>query len=147
MAQRVAIGCDHAGYGLKRYLCELLAEQGYDVVDVGVQSRDSVDYADYAHRVAALVAADEVWRGLLVCGSGIGMCMTANRYRGVRAACCHDVTSVRYARLHNNANVLTLGERLVSYNVAGICLDIFLTTEFEGGRHQRRIEGIEDKSS
>ena len=146
MVQRVAIGCDHAGYGLKRYLCELLVEQDYEVVDVGAPSRDSVDYADYAHQVAALVAADKVWRGVLVCGSGIGMCMTANRYQGVRAACCHDVTSVRYARLHNNANVLTLGERLVSYNVARICLDIFLTTEFEGGRHQRRIEGIDAKA-
>ena len=116
------------------------------MVDVGARSRDSVDYADYAHQLAVLVAADKVWRGVLVCGSGIGMCMTANRYQGVRAACCHDVTSVRYARLHNNANVLTLGERLVSYNVARICLDIFLTTEFEGGRHQRRIEGIDAKA-
>ena len=129
---------------MKQTLCAFLQERGYRLIDVGADgSAQSVDYADYAHKVAEHVQKGEAGQGVLVCGSGLGMCMTANRHRGVRAACCHDVVSARYARLHNNANVLTLGERLVGVEVAKACLQEFLTCSFEGGRHKRRIEGIE----
>ncbi|MBC6444470.1 MAG: ribose 5-phosphate isomerase B [Alphaproteobacteria bacterium GM202ARS2] len=144
MDKVVAIGCDHAGYSLKRVLCAFLQEQGYALIDVGTDGAEqSVDYGDYAHRVAEHVQSGKAGWGVLVCGSGLGMCMAANRHRGVRAACCHDVVAARYARLHNNANVLTLGERLVGVEVAKACLQEFLRGSFEGGRHMRRIEGIE----
>ncbi|MBC6497698.1 MAG: ribose 5-phosphate isomerase B [Alphaproteobacteria bacterium GM7ARS4] len=140
----VAVGCDHAGYPLKSALWPMLSGGGYHVVDMGVESpHRSSNYAHYAHKVASHVALGKAWRGVLLCGSGIGMCMTANRYKGVRAVCCHAMMDARLARQHNDANIITLGARLVGVDVAKACLHEFLTQAFEGGRHCERIDSID----
>lgn len=139
----VAVGCDHAGIELKLALSKVLEEEGYVVRDVGTEGTESVDYPDYAHQVAGLVADGAVTLGLLVCGTGIGMSITANRHPGVRAALCGDVFSARQTRLHNDANVLCLGSRVVGAGLAEDILRAFLGARFEGGRHQRRVSKIE----
>jgi ribose 5-phosphate isomerase B len=135
----VAIAADHAGYALKSTLRAELETLGHEVLDLGTHSTESVDYPDYAAALAAAVESGRVERGVLVCGTGIGMAIAANRHRQVRAAVCHDVTSTRLARAHNDANVLALGARLIGEDVAKDCLRIFLATGFEGGRHGRRV--------
>ncbi|WP_366553290.1 ribose 5-phosphate isomerase B [Aquibaculum sediminis] len=135
----IALAADHAGYALKEVLAESLRNQGYEVLDLGTHSLDSVDYPDYGKAMAQAIADGRSARGVIVCGSGIGISIAANRHPAVRAAVCHDVTSARLCRLHNDANVLALGARLVGEQVAKDCLEVFLETEFEGGRHQRRV--------
>ncbi|MDA8206256.1 MAG: ribose 5-phosphate isomerase B [Thermaerobacter sp.] len=140
---RVAVGADHAGWPLKEVLVGFLIDRGWDVEDFGTFSTESVDYPDYAAKVSEAVARGDVDRGLLLCGSGQGMCMTANKVAGVRAALAHDVVSARMAREHNDANVLTMGARFVAAPLAREILETFVSTEFAGGRHQRRVEKID----
>lgn len=140
----IALAADHAGYALKQVLADELAAQGYEVLDLGTHSTDSVDYPDFGRALGEAVAAGRARRGLVVCGSGIGISIAANRNPAVRAALCHDETSARLARLHNDANVLALGARLIGEEVAKACLKVFLETEFEGGRHQRRVAKLSD---
>lgn len=140
----VAIGSDHAGYGLKQLMVEHLKGRGIEVVDVGAYSTESVDYPEYAARVTDAVLAGEAGAGVLICGTGLGMCMTANRRKGIRAGLCHDHYTASATRRHNNANVLCLGGRLIGEDLAREILDTFLDTPFEGGRHERRINKIDD---
>jgi len=139
----VAIASDHAGFTLKATLIADLAAMGHEVLDLGPSTTDSVDYADFAHVLARTLTDGKADCGVLVCGSGIGISMAANRHKGIRAALCHDSLSARLAREHNDANVLALGERLIGVEVARDALRTFLETPFEGGRHARRVEKIE----
>ncbi len=136
----VAVAADHAGFELKSRLATELGEMGYEVLDLGTSGPESVDYPDYAEALAKAIGAGKAAKGVLVCGSGIGISIAANRYREVRAAPCHDTRSARLARQHNDANVLALGARLMDAEVATDCLKVFMATEFEGGRHQRRVD-------
>lgn len=124
---------------LKEHLKARLAAAGHTLTDFGTDSEASTDYPDYARRVAAAVATSEAERGLLVCGTGVGMAMTANRRQGVRAVAANDLFTVRLSRTHNDANVLALGSRIVAPALAEALLELFLSTDFEGGRHQRRV--------
>jgi ribose 5-phosphate isomerase B len=137
--ETLAIAADHAGYALKSKLLKELETRGFRVLDLGTHSSDSVDYPDFAQAMARAIESGEVRRGVLICGTGIGIAIAANRHRAVRAAVCHDVSSARLARRHNDANVLALGARLTGDEVAKDCLAAFLETEFEGGRHARRV--------
>src|SRR5208282_1524861 len=137
--ETLAIAADHAGYALKSKLLKELETRGYRMLDLGTHSSDSVDYPDFAQAMARAIESGEVRRGVLICGTGIGIAIAANRHRAVRAAVCHDVSSARLARRHNDANVLALGARLTGDEVAKDCLAAFLETEFEGGRHARRV--------
>lgn len=136
----VVLAADHAGYELKNALKSVLAERGIPVLDLGAHDGGAVDYPDMAGALAAALGDGRASRGVLVCGTGIGISIAANRHRHVRAALCHDVTTARMARQHNDANVLALGARVVGANVAIDCLAAFLDTPFEGGRHQRRLD-------
>jgi ribose 5-phosphate isomerase B len=138
----VAIGSDHAGFRLKHLLVTVLTDKGWDVLNLGTHDEESVDYPDYAKKVAEKVLELDCL-GILVCGTGQGMGMTANRYPGVRAAVCANEYQAAMARLHNDANVLCLGQRVIGDGVALSVLDAFLGHEFEGGRHQRRVDKIE----
>lgn len=140
---RIALAADHAGVALKEEVKRLLDQRGVAYTDFGTHSADSVDYPDYAALVAGEVASGRFDRGVLVCGSGIGMAMAANRFPGIRAAAATDVTLARLSREHNNANVLTLGERTTPPEVARRVLDVFLDTPFAGGRHERRVSKID----
>ncbi len=139
---RIALGADHGGFELKEKVRQYLADKGHHLEDLGTHSTDSVDYPDFARKVAEHVAAKHADFGIVICGTGLGVAMTANKVRGIRAAPCNDTLSARFARSHNNANVLTLGGRLIDLGTAQKILDIFLSTPFEGGRHQRRVEKI-----
>jgi ribose 5-phosphate isomerase B len=140
---RLAAASDHAGFPLKNHLVAWLRGRGHEVVDLGTHSAESTDYPDFAHEVARRIASGEFERGLLVCGTGIGMSITANRHAGVRAARCLTEYDARMARAHNDANVLALGERVTGVGLAEAILESFLATAFEGGRHARRVERIE----
>jgi ribose 5-phosphate isomerase B len=139
----IAIACDHGGLALKKAMVAFLAGRGIRVLDLGTNEATSVDYPDFAHRLAESVAGRKVRTGILICGSGIGMSMAANRHRGVRAAVCTNEYMARMARLHNDANVLCLGERVVGVDLARAIASVFLETGFEGGRHRRRVRKIE----
>jgi len=138
------IGTDHAGLDLKNYTKELLEARGHEVVDLGPYNKDRVDYPDYAKKVSASVLGDEGAQGVLICGTGIGMSLTANKFKGIRAALCTDAYTARMAREHNDANVLCFGERVVGYGVAESIIDSWLASSFEGGRHAGRVAKIED---
>jgi ribose 5-phosphate isomerase B len=138
----LALGSDQGGYGLKEFLKVKLAESGYSVRDFGCYSADSIDYPDMAHPVAAAVNEGQFPMALLICGSGNGVCMTANKHAGIRAALCWNTELARLARLHNDANILCLPGRFITEKEALSAVKVFLTTEFEGGRHQARIEKI-----
>ncbi len=138
-AETIAIAADHAGFELKTALAEELARRGFDVLDLGTDGPASVDYPDFADKLARALAEGRARRGLLVCGTGIGIAIAANRHRHVRAAVCGGSTEARLARRHNDANVLALGARVVGPEVALDCLATFLDTPFDGGRHQRRV--------
>jgi RpiB/LacA/LacB family sugar-phosphate isomerase len=141
---KIAAGADHGGFALKRAVVRHLRAAGHEVVDVGTDSGDtSVDYPDYGHKVAAMVASGEVERGILVCGTGLGICMSANRHAGVRAADCLTPHLAEMARRHNDANVLCMGGRLLSEDEGWAITEVFLATPFEGGRHERRVAHIE----
>jgi ribose 5-phosphate isomerase B len=140
---RLAAASDHAGFPLKNHLVAWLRARGHEVADLGTHSAESTDYPGFAHELARRVAAGEFERGLLVCGTGIGMSIAANRHAGVRAARCLSEYDARMARAHNDANVLALGERVTGAGLAEAILETFLATAFEGGRHARRVDRIE----
>ena len=141
---RIALGADHAGFEMKEQLRAWLVVRGHEVEDLGTHGPSSVDYPDFAGEVGRRVNRGEADLGVLVCGSGTGMAISANKVRGVRAANCWDVTAARLARAHNDANVLALGSRLVGPGLAEDILETFLETPFEQGRHSRRIDKITD---
>ena len=136
----IAIGSDHGGYLLKEEIKKHLEEKGYEFKDFGTDNTASCDYPIYAEKVCSAIQSGECEKGILVCGTGIGMSMCANKCKGIRAAVCGDHFSAEFTRKHNNANVLCLGARVIGAGVAMQLVDIFLTTEFEGGRHEKRIE-------
>ncbi len=140
MSKTIAIGADHAGYLYKARLIEHLKSKGFEVVNVGTDTADSVDYPVFADKVCDCVASGKAAFGILICGTGIGMSMASNKHKGIRAALCTDLVMAEYTRLHNNANVLCLGARIIACEMAEMIADKFLETEFEGGRHQRRID-------
>lgn len=140
---RIALGCDHAGLALKQHLKSVLVQQGHEVEDLGTHDTAACDYPDYAHAVAAGVEGGRYDRGLLVCGTGLGMSYAANRHSGVRAALCTNELLARMARAHNDANVLCLGARVTGVGLAEAILSTFLQTPFEGDRHVRRVGKIE----
>ncbi|MFC5354222.1 ribose 5-phosphate isomerase B [Azospirillum himalayense] len=136
----IAIASDHAGYEMKAQIASWLAGNGYEVLDLGCNGPESVDYPDFATALAGAINDQRAARGVLICGSGIGISIAANRHPGIRAALVHDVTTARLARQHNDANVVALGARIIGAEIAKDCVDAFLTTDFEGGeRHSRRI--------
>jgi ribose 5-phosphate isomerase B len=139
----VVVGSDHAGFELKEKIKAALERRGIPVEDVGTHSTESVDYPDFAHRVAEAVASGRFRRGIVLCGTGLGVSMAANRHRGVRAAVAYDETTARLSREHNDANVLALGGRTIEPGLAERILDVWLETPFAGGRHVRRIEKID----
>ncbi|HEX5711628.1 MAG TPA: ribose 5-phosphate isomerase B [Sulfuricurvum sp.] len=137
------IGTDHAGLEMKNFTVDLLRQKGHEVIDLGPYDKDRVDYPDYAVKVCESVLADTASQGILICGSGIGMSMAANRYHGIRAALCHDAYTASVARGHNDANILCFGERIVGQGVAESILDAWIAGTFEGGRHCGRVDKIE----
>jgi ribose 5-phosphate isomerase B len=139
---KIAIGADHAGFELKNQLGAALRKSGHEVCDFGTNSAESTDYPDYARQVAKAVAAGTAERGLLVCGSGVGMSIAANKVRGVRAALGVNIEEVRLSRAHNDANVLTMGARFIEPALANDLVKAFLETPFEGGRHERRVSKL-----
>ena len=141
-----AIASDHAGYSLKEALKAYLGENGHQVLDLGTNGPESVDYPDFAAAVADAIAGGRAARGVLVCGTGIGISIAANRNPAIRAALCHDTTTARLSRQHNDANVLVLGGRLIGEEVAKDCLSVFLSTAYEGGRHDRRVAKLSANS-
>ncbi len=138
------IGTDHAGFAVKPFVIEYLQKKGIEVEDLGTYSTESVDYPDFAHKVAEAVLANEGTKGILICGSGIGMSLAANKHKGIRAALCHDAYTAEMARRHNDANILCFGERVVGVGVIESILEAWLTHEFEGGRHERRVKKIDN---
>ncbi|MEK0081930.1 ribose 5-phosphate isomerase B [Benzoatithermus flavus] len=138
----VVLAADHAGYELKNTLKVVIEERGLKVLDLGAHNGDSIDYPDMAAALAKALADGRAYRGVLVCGTGIGISIAANRHLHIRAALCHDVTTARLARQHNDANVLAMGSRVLGPSVARDCLEAFLDTPFEGGRHQRRVDKL-----
>lgn len=139
---RIAIGSDHAGLQMKDSIRDHLVQQGHTVIDAGTNSDESVDYPDYAVAVARKVGSDEVDRGVLVCGSGVGMAIAANKVAGVRAAACYTVELARLSRQHNDSNVLSLGERLIDGELSIEIVDAWLDSEFEAGRHSGRVNKL-----
>jgi ribose 5-phosphate isomerase B len=139
---KIAIGSDHRGYDVKRRVISVLEKLGHEVLDVGPQKRESVDYPDYAFQVALAVSEGRVDRGILICGTGIGMCIAANKVHGVRAAPCHDSITAEMSRRHNDANVLCLSADLLGEELIDRMVRIWLETEFEQGRHARRVDKI-----
>ncbi|MDX2267939.1 MAG: ribose 5-phosphate isomerase B [Bryobacter sp.] len=139
---RIAIGSDHAGFLLKERLRDRLRAQGYEVEDVGTTSTDSVDYPDFAEKVSEAVVEGKAEKGILVCSSGVGMSIAANKINGIRAALGTSEEEVGYVRRHNDANILAIGAKYTEAEVAEKMSDVFLNTEFEGGRHARRVEKI-----
>ncbi|MFC1532071.1 ribose 5-phosphate isomerase B [Thermodesulfobacteriota bacterium] len=140
----IIIGADHAGFDMKEeYRLFFEKNKEHKVVDVGVYSRQSSDYPNIAHKVAQTITNGEYARGILICGSGIGMSITANRYRGVRAALCHNLYMARMSRQHNDANILVIGGRVIGVGLALDMLEVFLRTEFDGGRHRKRLDLID----
>ena len=142
MAEVIALAADHGGFELKNLLAEKLAEWGYEPLDLGTYSTDSVDYPDMAAKMADAIKAGKAERGVLVCGTGIGISIAANRFPFIRAALIHDAFGARLCREHNNANVIVFGGRTTGIEVAYDCLNIFLNTQFAGGRHARRVEKL-----
>ena len=138
----IYLASDHGGTVLKAHVAGHLDPKGYEVRDLGVNGTESVDYPDYAASLAQVMLQDATARGILICGSGIGISIAANRFSHIRAALVTDVTSARLCRQHNDANVLALGERLTGVATAMECVDTFLSTDFEGGRHQRRVDKL-----
>ena len=138
----IAIGCDHAGVELKDEVINFLREKNIEVTDCGIKSGEKCDYTDMAEKVCGMITSGEAEKGILICGTGIGMSMAANKIKGIRAAVCTEHFSAKYTRLHNDANVLCMGARVVGPGLALELADIFVSTEFEGGRHQRRVDLI-----
>lgn len=144
MSMKIAIGSDHAGYGLKREVVDYLKEKGYELIEMGCMDGTSCDYPVVAKEVCEKVTDGTVEKAILICGTGIGISIAANKVKGIRAALCTDAYTAKYTRLHNDANVLCMGGRVTGAGVALEMVDVFLETEFEGGRHQRRVDLITD---
>lgn len=142
MNKKIALGCDHAGFEMKDAVIAHLNERGWDVIDVGTNSAESCDYPLFAHEVCKNIQDGNAELGILICGTGIGMSLVANKHRGIRAAACSDTFSARLTRVHNNANVLCFGTRVVGIGLALDLVDNFLDAEFEGGKHERRVNMI-----
>jgi len=140
---KIAIGSDHGGFELKGKVINFLKEKGYEVLDLGCNSTDSVDYPKYGRLVGEAVVENKADKGIVICGTGIGISIAANKVKGVRAALCTNTTMARLTREHNDANVLSMGARLSGDILALEMVDVFLTTEFEGGRHQKRVDQLE----
>ena len=141
---KLAIGCDHGGIELKLEIVKHLEERGIEIVDFGIKEYQSVNYPEIALPLAKAVASGECDRGILVCGTGIGMSIAANKVKGIRAAVCSDHFSAKFTRLHNDANILCLGGRVIGPGVANEMVDLFIDTEYEGGRHATRVQMITD---
>ena len=137
---KIAIGCDHAGFEYKQKLIDFLVSKGYDIINVGTDTAEQVDYPVYADKVCKCVEDKTADTGILICGTGIGMSMAANKHKGIRAAVCGDLKSAEFTRLHNDANVLCMGARIIPYDLAQEITDKYLTTEFLGGKHKIRID-------
>lgn len=147
---KIAVACDHGGLALKQVLLDYLQKNGYEVCDFGTNTADSCDYPDHAMPAAEAVARGECERGILICSTGIGISIAANKVRGIRCAHCHDTYSAKYTRLHNDANMIAFGQKIIGDGLMLEIVDTFLHTEFEGGRHQRRVDkisAIEEKYS
>ena len=147
---KIAVACDHGGLALKQVLLDYLQKNGYEVCDFGTNTADSCDYPDHALPAAEAVARGECERGILICSTGIGVSLVANKVPGIRCAHCHDTYSAKYTRLHNDANMLAFGQKIIGDGLMLEIVDTFLHTEFEGGRHQRRVDkisAIEEKYS
>ena len=142
MTKTIAIGCDHAGVDYKNYFVKKLEKAGHTVLDKGTYSSDSVDYPDFVHPVATLVESGEADQGILICGSANGVAMTANKHQGIRAGIAWKVELAKLTRQHNDANIICIPARFISRRMAGNIVEAFLTTDFEGGRHQRRVDKI-----
>ncbi len=142
MKKTIALGCDHAGYDYKEAVSQLLKSKGYEILNKGTDSPESVDYPDFVHPVAKDIVEEKVSSGIVMCGSGNGVAMTVNKHKGVRAALCWTKELAELARQHNNANILAIPVRFISQEVALEMVEAFLETEFEGGRHQRRVDKI-----
>lgn len=140
---RVAIGCDHGGFSLKETVIEAVRQCGAEVVDFGTHSTESVDYPEYGERVARAVAAGDADRGIVICGTGIGISIAANKISGIRAALCQDTYTAKMSRMHNNANILALGARVIGPGLAQEIVTTWLQTEFEGGRHEARVAQLD----
>ena len=140
--KKIVLASDHAGFKLKEEIKKFLIKKRKKIVDIGTKNTNSVDYPDYAHLLSKKMKKDKNQFGILICGSGIGMAMTANKHKNIRAAMCYNTKSTKLSRLHNNANVITIGSRLITKNVALKCISVFLKTEFDGGRHSRRVKKI-----
>ena len=146
---KLVIGCDHAGFELKAPVIEHLLEKGYEITDVGTYSTDSCNYPDYAYAVCEAISKGDADLGILICGTGVGMSIAANKYKGIRAACVSDTFSARLTRQHNDTNVLCFGARVVGLGIACDLCDNFLEAEYEGGKHAKRVDmimAIEDGS-
>ena len=139
---KISIGCDHAGLLYKKEIIRLLTTKGHDISDYGTNTEDSVDYPDFIHPVAQDVSAQNSDLGIIICGSGNGAAMTANKHKNIRAAQCYNIKSTKLSRLHNDANIITLGSRLISKKNALKFVSIFLNTNFDGGRHLKRVKKI-----
>ena len=141
-SKRVVLASDHAGYNLKEEIKKFLIKKRKEVLDLGTKNAKSVDYPDYAHLLSRKINNNKNQFGILICGSGTGMSMAANKHKNIRAALCYDAKSTKLSRLHNNANVMTIGSRLIKKKVALKCVDTFLNTNFDGGRHVLRVKKI-----
>jgi len=139
---KIAVGSDHFGLGLKNVVCEFLKEKGVEYKDFGVMTEEPIDYPDKAKEVAEAVASEEFDRGILICGTGIGMAMAANKVKGIRAACCHDVYSAERSRKSNNAQIMTMGAYVIGAELAKMLVDAWLRSEFQGGRSTRKVAKI-----
>lgn len=141
---KIAMGCDHAGYPLKVLVKEKLEKEGHEIIDLGTDSTESVDYPGYGKAVGRTVAAGEAERGIVICGSGIGISIAANKVPGIRCALCTSVEMAEMSRRHNNANVLAMGARMIEPEMAFAIVDKWMATDFEGGKHLRRINMLDD---
>ncbi len=137
------IACDHAGYNIKDKVKEIVESLGHEIIDLGTNSSKRVDYPDFAHKLSLEVSKDEGSYGILICGTGIGMSLAANKHKSIRAALCHDAYTAKMARAHNDANVLCFGERVVGLGVVESIIESWCNTSFEGGRHANRVKKIE----
>ena len=140
--EKIILASDHAGFNLKKNIKKFLIKKGKRILDLGTENTTSVDYPDFAHLLSKKMKKNNRQLGVLVCGSGIGMSITANKHKNVRAALCYNVKSARLSREHNNSNVIAIGSRLIKKNIALKCVNTFLNTKFQGGRHQRRVKKI-----
>ncbi len=144
MKKTIAFGCDHGGFIYKKDVIDRLISNGYTVIDCGTDSSASVDYPVFADKVCTEITSGNAQLGILICGTGIGMSIAANKHKGIRAACCENTFSARMTRQHNDSNVLCLGARVLGIELVHDMIDLFLTTEFEGGRHQNRVNMLND---